>query len=311
MAGYESSILNVFSVPAALIAANGTEKTNCQYYIYKNSADFAGEKRESTCNVLSDSNIMCFVQEIAAPAITHSDKCNYKKIKNSPYTFLRVIAPSGSTVDFDYRDFTDDIPRFGIYGAIGFNSELLLVPVNYQGIKYNFGKSISVQCNQTGMFSSSTFASWAESQQLKYISSAISTVNSGISAAMSQNYASIASTVVNAGTAAVNYSNEYSIASKSMINTAGNVSNSDFSFCHPESSCFRFCCMSLRPADAENLSAYIDEFGYKVSMFDVPDTNFIDDDCYIKCNNVQLSVNCPDNYAAEIRSLFNIGCKFI
>ena len=69
--------------------------------------------------------------------------------------------------------------------------------------------------------------------------------------------------------------------------------------------------MSLKPVDAENLSAYIDNFGYVVSKFDVPNTEIIEEDVYIKCNNVQLEVNCPDNYASEIRNLFNGGCRFI
>lgn len=306
--GYESSILTVFSVPSTLIDANGTTTKEFEYYAWYTVLDT--ERRQSSCKVLSNSNIMCLLGTVTAPPATYSSLCKYKKIKNSPYTFLRVLTPSGSHVDFDYDDFKDDEPVFSVYGAIGFNSELLLVPTNYQGIKYNFHKAISVQCNQTGMFSSSAFASWAEAQQLKYISSAVGTLTSGITAAITQNYSMLTYTTANAAVTAASYADERSVASKS-ISSVGNISNSDFSFCHPESSCFKLCSMSLRPIDAENLSSYIDNFGYSVSMYDVPNTNFIDDDCYIKTNNIQLEVSCPDSYASEIRTLFNSGCKFI
>ena len=306
--GYESSILNVFSVPATFIAANGTETKNFRYCAWYTA--ISPDDRTSSCTILSNSNIMSLLGTVAAPAATCSDLCKYKKIKNSPYTFLRILTPAGNHVDFDYDDFTDDEPIFGVYSAIGFNSELLLVPLNFQGVQYNFHKAISVQCNQTGMFSSSAFAAWAESQQLKYISTAVSALTGGVTAAINQNYTALAYVAGNTAMSALNYAEERSIASKS-ISTVGNVSNSDFAFCHPESSCFKLCSMSIRPQDAKNLSSYIENFGYTVSMYDVPDTNFIDDDCYIKCNNVQLSVNCPDSYAAEIRDLFNSGCKFI
>lgn len=309
-AGYEKSILSVFSAPGALIAANGTTTDNCNFYTYQNVADLIGTKRTSTCTILSDTDIMLLLGTVSAPERTASDLCKYSKIKNSPYTFLRVTAPSGKYVDFDYNDFSSDTPVFGIYGAIGFSSEILLVPVDYQGIQYNFNQAISVPCNQNGMFSSSTFAAWASAQQLKYISTAISTTAAGITAAMSQNYMGLASTLVSAGMSGLNYNQERSIASKTAFSTTGST-NSDFSFCHPESSCFKLMCMSLKPMDAKYLDAYMDNYGYSVSMYDIPDTNKIDDDCYIKTNNVQLSVNCPDNYAAEIRNLFNAGCKFI
>lgn len=309
-AGYEQSILSVFSVPGALVTANGTTTDNCDFWTYWNVADLIGTKRTSTCTKLSDTNIMLLLDTVSAPPRTVSSLCKYDKIKNSPYTFLRVTTPSGKYIDFDYNDFNSDTPTFGIYGAIGFSSEILLVPVDYQGIQYNFNQAISVPCNQNGMFSSSTFAAWASSQQLKYISNAITTATAGITSAISQNYAGMASAVVNAGMAGLNYNQERSIASKTAFATTGST-NSDFSFCHPESSCFKFLCMSLKPMDAKYLSAYIDNYGYQVSMYDVPDTNKIDDDCYIKTNNVQLSVNCPDIYAAEIRNLFNAGCKFI
>lgn len=309
-AGYEKSILSVFSVPGALIEANGTTTDNCNFYTYQNLADLIGTKRTSTCTILSDTNIMLLLGNVSAPARTVSDLCKYNKIKNSPYTFLRVTAPSGKYVDFDYNDFSSDTPTFGVYGAIGFNSEILLVPTDYQGVQYNFNQAISVSCNQNGMFSSSTFAAWASAQQLKYISTAITTATAGLTAAMAQNYAGVATMAVNAGMTALNYNQERSIASKTAFATTGST-NSDFSFCHPESSCFKLMCMSLKPMDAKYLDAYIDNYGYSVSMFDIPDTNKIDDDCYIKTNNVQLSVNCPDSYASEIRNLFNAGCKFI
>lgn len=307
--GYESSILNVFSVPSALVTANGTKTKTFSYTTYLTPIA-VGDYRTSSCTVLADSNIMCLLGTVTAPAANYSSLCKYKKIANSPYTFLRVTTPTGQSIDFDYDDFTDDVPEFGVYGAIGFNSEILLVPKNYQGIQYNFHKAIAIQCNQTGMYSSSAFASWAEAQQLKYLGTAIGTLTTGITAALTANYTALAATVSNAGLTALNQMQERSIARKS-ISTVGSASGSDFAFCHPQSSCFKLSCMSLRPIDAENLSAYIDNYGYSVSIFDTPDTNFIAEDVYIKCNNVQLNVNCPDSYASEIRNLFNAGCRFI
>lgn len=309
--GYEASVLGVFAVPSALITANGTKAIDFYFTMYDSSVDFVGKRFKGTTIILSDTSIMCLLDTVTAPAITTSDMCSYKKIKNAPYTFLRVITPTGAAVDFDYHDFTDDTPEFAIYGAIGFNSEILLVPKNYLGIAYNFSKAISVQCNQTGMFSSNTYGAWASAQQLKYISTAISTVSNSIASALSQNYAGTLTAIAGAEMSALNYQQERHLASKSSIHTTGNVSNSDYSFCHPQSSCFRLQCMSLRPHDAASLSAYIDNYGYTVSEWEVPNTNFIEDDCYIKTNNVQLSVNCPDAYASEIRGLFNSGCRFI
>lgn len=309
--GYENSVLNVFAVPAALITANGTRSQEFTFEVYENANNpLTWSRYSSACTVLADTNIMNLLGTTSAPARTASSMCKYDKIKNMPYTFLRVTTPLGNVVDFDYNDFTDDIPQFAIYGGIGFNSEILLVPLNYQGVEYNFTKSIAVHCNQTGMFSSDTFGSWASSQQLKYISSAISSLSTGINAALAANVGGTAMSGINLALTGLNYNQERSIHGKSSIHTTGN-SSSDFAFCHPYSSCFRFMCMSLKPHDAANLEALIDNFGYTVSEYDVPDTNNVEGDCYIKTNNVQLDVNCPDDYAAEIRNLFNAGCKFI
>lgn len=309
--GYENSVLNVFAVPAALITANGTRQQDFTFEVYENANNpLTWSRFSSSCTVLADTNIMNLLGTTSAPSRTVSGMCKYDKIKNMPYTFLRVTTPLGNVVDFDYNDFSDDTPQFAVYGGIGFNSEILLVPMNFQGIEYNFTKSIAVHCNQTGMFSSDTFGSWASSQQLKYISSAISGLSSGINAAMAANIGGTAMAGINLALTGLNYNQERSIQGKSSIHTTG-TSSSDFAFCHPYSSCFRFMCMSLKPHDAKNLESLIDNFGYTVSMCDIPDTNKIDDDCYIKTNNVQLSVMCPDNYAAEIRNLFNAGCKFI
>lgn len=307
--GYESSILNVFAVPEDLITANGTKTQEISYRLMS-ALGVVTETKTSSCTILNHSNITLLLSTITAPALTCSDKCKYQKIKNPPYTILRVTCPDGQTVDYDYNDFADSPPKFGVYGAIGTNSELMLVPLNYQGIQYNFHSAIVVSCNQTGMYSGSAFNAWLTSSNLKYISSSINGMVSGIASGLSGNMSGMASSIVSSGLSAFNRNDDIIINSKKST-TIGNNSNSSFALCHPQSSCFKLSCMSLKPVDAENLSAYIDNFGYVVSKFDVPNTEIIEEDVYIKCNNVQLNVNCPDNYASEIRNLFNGGCRFV
>ena len=248
-----------------------------------------------------------------------------RKLYTFPYSYLNVTNNAGTSAIFRYEDFADPTTtKWNCYGVLSQGCQIKLYPTNdYKGSRLNeYASSYSygISCGKLPVISwqSDYYLNWqaqngannAIQAGLGVFGTAISTV---ANVSKSQNGIESSVAAVKGGLEVADTIrqaiHEDRVASLVPEQAKGNVNCGDINYTMQKAG-FTFQRMSIRAEYARIIDNYFSAYGYRVNEFKTPQISSRRYWNYIKCINVNIIGDIPQEDMDEIKSYFNTGITF-
>lgn len=238
------------------------------------------------------------------------------KLKTYPYMYLLMDNGNGSQAIYRYEDFKDPIHtttcEFDIIGTPSFGGSYFATPLNYGGTPTdNFKNRLHGGKIPTCGFQNDTFINWLTANAVPivtgYVDETISTALGVASLAGGHAGGAIQTTTGLGGIA--NTINTLEVHSKMPPQHVGNADTGDVNYTSGITTFIAYA-MSIKYEYAKIIDDFFTIYGYKVNRLATPNIHKRSNWDFIKCIDVNLEGNIPENDLAKIRKLFNNGCTF-
>lgn len=243
-----------------------------------------------------------------------------KKLYTYPYNYLYVTNNAGADVTYKWEQFLQNAPYFTVTGAFEQGGSLMLEPVNSKSSDNNavwgaWNEGIPSGKLPTLSWTSDYYLNWqavnsknVEIQTgLMAFDFAAGNITGIIAGAMGDDKASGGGMGV--GTFASNVANTMQQVRQARMTppqAKGNTNSGSLQFCADRCG-WTFRKMSVRAEYARKIDDYWTAYGYQVNSYKVPNITGRQNWNYVKCIDVNILGNIPQQDMDEIKGLFNRG----
>lgn len=235
------------------------------------------------------------------------------KLYCNPYRYFYLNTFAGSTIEFNYEDFTG-YPRFKIEGAITAGGEYKIYPTNLKNsTNAGYGYGMSLASYPQGSWNNSTYLNWralnSDGLQIQTTASVARSAASGIGNLFSLNFGGAAVEGINAAESIAMALNQINIAKKLPDQARGDIASQTLAFSTDKIDGGWYH-MSIRREYAEIIDKYFDMYGYKVNKVKQVFTRTRQNWNYVKTIGCNLTGRVPQDDLLEIKAIFDHGCTF-
>ena len=246
---------------------------------------------------------------ITKPTTINGFSPKNNKLFTYPYCYLLMDNNNGGQAVYHFELFNDPISPnecvFDILGTPTFGGSFFVTPVNYKGQGDNYVERLCGGKLPTCGFQNDTYINWLTENGVNVITEF---VTSGVS--MTMGLASQNPLQATSGASGVaNAINSINVASMQPAQFVGNAGTGDVNFASKNTT-FTAYTMTIKSEYAQIIDNYFQMYGYKVNRLATPNIHKRSNWDFIKCVDVNLEGNIPEEDLNKIRSLFNNGCTF-
>ena len=222
-----------------------------------------------------------------------------------PYNFMLIDNHGGTCEEFRYEDFTTSNCVFTTKGDITPGCSIRTIPRNYKHIDYNYSEGINALKLPIGSWQGDVYTNWLTQNSVNIGVNLTTSATQIVSGAATGNVSSGVSGILGIA------STLGSIYEHSRIpnQVYGNKNSGDVTYSDGEST-FTLYRRTIKYEYAKIIDDYFTMYGYKVNELKTPNIHKRSNWDFIKCIDVNLEGNIPENDIAKIRDLFNNGCTF-
>lgn len=306
----QDAILSIFPIPSALAQPEDPTQPS---QIAKLSNSISSE---TYIFIQSDQAIRMTGYQI--PSSLGNDFEGYvpknNKLYVSPYCYFYLNTFTGSTVEYNYEQFSGPI-TFQVYGSITSGGEFKITPLNIRGAgdsgSYGYGMSLSAM--PQGSWNSDTYLNWralnADAIAIEAErDSMVSFLQSGRNA-WNLDLLGVTANEIDYSARVKQRLNEQRIASRMPNQSRGDTASQslNFSMGYADGGFYR---MSIRKEYAQIIDQYFTAFGYLVNEFKTPNLFSRHYFNYIKTVGMNLEGDLPQTDLLELKQIFDRGCTF-
>lgn len=243
-----------------------------------------------------------------------------KKLLTAPYCYFNISNNAGSSVPYNYEDFSQNTFQFKVEGTFGASGNTKAIPVNYKKFATNenaLDYSISGAKFPICSWKSDSYTNWltqnAVNMQTEWTGTAISGGLTMLGSAYQGGLLGFGSGVISAVGDLIGTAREQHMA-KTRANmipdqVKGNLNAGDFVWAKYRSM-FTYLPMSIKEQQARIIDEYFDQFGYKCNRVKIPNINGRRNWNFVKTVGCYIEANIPQDDLQEIKSMFDRGITF-
>ena len=241
------------------------------------------------------------------------------KLFTAPFNYFYVSNTVGTDVEFHYEDFVNNAPSFKTLGCLTIGASIRTVPINYKKLadtntSYNhFNAGISGAKYPVCGWTNDSFTNWLTEQSINNTMGMIGGVGGIVGGAvmLGTGVGAVAGVGMIAGGIGSILTTMQNVYQHSLVppQTKGNTNTGDVAFASGSFE-FPYYKMSVRYEYAKMIDDFFTMYGYKVNRLATPNIHKRSNWDYIKCVDVNLEGDVPEQDLDKIRSLFNNGCTF-
>ena len=228
-----------------------------------------------------------------------------KKLFVWPYNFMMVDNHGGSCEEYRYEDFSTTSCVFNVKGDITPGCSIKMTPKDFKGISFNYSESMNGIKLPIGSWQGDVYTNWLTQNAVNIgVNMASSAV--GIGAGLWSGNASTTTSGILGIASAVGSIYEHSRIPNQVF---GNQNSGDVTYSDGKAT-FTVYNRCIKQEYAQIIDNFFTMYGYKVNRLGVPNIKKRTYWDYIKCVDVNLEGNIPENDMEKLKSIFNNGCTF-
>ena len=242
-----------------------------------------------------------------------------------PYNVLSITNNAGTQVEFHYEDFVNNTPLFYLYGSLVPSGTGKLFPVNYK--KYQNANYTKATFNWGMNIAKYPMCSWNVDQYTNWqVTNGINIGGIRLTGSQAHGIGAFAEALLGAASlkasggesfeqlgsgfgkmfGAVQENYRHSMDSPTL---EGQTGSGDIQFASGEMSPTYYK-MTIKNEYIKTIDDFFTMYGYKVNRLGTINIHKRSNWDFIKCSNVNLEGEIPENDLDKIRRLFNNGCTF-
>lgn len=243
-----------------------------------------------------------------------------KKLLTAPYCYFTISNNAGSSVPFNYEDFTQSTFQFKVEGTFGASGNVKAIPVNYKKFATNenaLDYSVSGAKFPICSWKSDSYTNWltqnAVNMQTEWTGTAIAGGLTMLGSVYQGGMLGLGTGAISAVGDLIGTAREQHMA-KTRANmipdqVKGNLNAGDFVWAKYRSM-FTYLPMSIKEQQARIIDEYFDQFGYKCNRVKIPNVYGRRNWNFVKTVGCYIEANIPQDDLQEIKSMFDRGITF-
>ena len=230
----------------------------------------------------------------------------------APYNYLMISNNGGAQITYAWEDFSSSNANFTMRAIVNEGCDVKLTPSNYKRTDLSGGYDYSVPLQKfpTISWSSDFYLNWQayNSKHLEFQTDlAIAKSATGvIGSAFTGNFGGAVGGLMDIASAAENQQHQITVAEMTPDSAKGNSNTGDFNFTVGKT-VFTAYKMSCKAEYIKLVDQFFTMFGYKVNSLKVPNTSGRRYWNYVKCGQINVVANIPQEDLDEIKSMFLAG----
>lgn len=257
--------------------------------------------------------------EPAKPKALNGHTPKNKKLLTYPYTYMLMSNNAGGSAIYRYEMFTEDPDNcpFRVQSAITPGFSIRLVPMRYNGAKYNLNEGLNLGKLPICNWQSDVYTNWLVQNNgnigMSLISGIGTIAGSAILASTGAGALAIAGTALAGASQIANSMATVYQHSFEPAQAQGNINSGDVTMSADELS-FTAYQMTIKAEYARMIDEYFTAYGYKTNRIKVPESNHRRYFWYTKCISVNIDSKKDKGIPAEdmqkIKNCYNTGITF-
>lgn len=243
-----------------------------------------------------------------------------KKLLTAPYCYFTISNNAGSSVPFNYEDFSQSTFQFKVEGTFGASGNVKAIPVNYKKFATNenaLDYSVSGAKFPICSWKSDSYTNWltqnAVNMQTEWTGTAIAGGLTMLGSVYQGGMLGLGTGAISAVGDLIGTAREQHMA-KTRANmipdqVKGNLNAGDFVWAKYRSM-FTYLPMSIKEQQARILDEYFDQFGYKCNRVKIPNVYGRRNWNFVKTVGCYIEADIPQDDLQEIKSMFDRGITF-
>ena len=230
----------------------------------------------------------------------------------APYNYLMISNNGGTNINYAWEEFSGSNASFTMRAIVNEGCDVKLTPSNYKrtDLLGGYDYSISLQKFPSISWSSDFYLNW-QAYNSKYleIKTGLSAARAGanmIGSMMTGNLGGMVGGALTMGEIAADAQHQITVAEMTPDTAKGNANTGDFNFTVGKT-VFTAYKMSCKAEYIKLVDQFFTMFGYQVNTMKVPNITGRRYWNYVKCGQVNITANIPQDDMNEIKSLFNTG----
>lgn len=251
--------------------------------------------------------------EVSMPATLYGGYTpKNNKLKCWPFNYLTISNRAGEVREFHYEDFTNNTPKFHMYGILAQGCAIKLVPKN--GYKQAAGGitqtaleyGISARKYPICAWSSDSFTNWITQNSINNSIGAVGAAVRGVAGAIAGSPLTVASSAFQI----TNIVGQIAQAAKLPDIAKGDTNMGDLAQANSGDGLFVVYKHSVRPEYAAIIDGFFSAYGYKVNSWKTPNVTGRTYWNYVKTVGSSLHGYIPQTSVDKINSMFDKGVTF-
>ena len=305
-AGKSNAIMTMYVVPDSIVSVNPVAITF--------PADAGGVEYSFSVHKLTPATSVKTVMTKNIARNTTIDGYTPKNNKCfcAPYNYLMISNNGGTNINYAWEDFSGSNAGFTMRAIVNEGCDVKLTPSNYKhtDLLGGYDYSISLQKFPSISWSSDFYLNW-QAYNSKYleIKTGLSAARAGanmIGSMMTGNVGGMVGGALTMGEIAADAQHQITVAEMTPDTAKGNANTGDFNFTVGKT-VFTAYKMSCKAEYIKLVDQFFTMFGYQVNTMKVPNITGRRYWNYVKCGQVNITANIPQDDMNEIKRLFNTG----
>ena len=305
-AGKSNAIMTMYVVPDSIVSVNPVAITF--------PAEAGGVEYSFSAHKLTPATSVKTVMTKSIARNTTIDGYTPKNNKCfcAPYNYLMISNNGGTNVNYAWEEFSGSNASFTMRAIVNEGCDVKLTPSNYKrtDLLGGYDYSISLQKFPSISWSSDFYLNW-QAYNSKYleIKTGLSAARAGanmIGSMMTGNVGGMVGGALTMGEIAADAQHQITVAEMTPDTAKGNANTGDFNFTVGKT-VFTAYKMSCKAEYIKLVDQFFTMFGYQVNTMKVPNITGRRYWNYVKCGQVNITANIPQDDMNEIKRLFNTG----
>ena len=307
-AGKSAAIMTMYVVPTSICAVSGS--------IPMTFDGGGGDNVQYGFSAWALNNSTA-VKTLTSVSVTRNTTIDGYTPKNNkcfcaPYNYLMISNNGGAQISYAWEDFSSNNANFTMRGIVNEGCDVKLTPSNYKktDLAGGYDYSVPLQKYPSISWSSDFYLNWQayNSKHLEFqtdlaiAKAGVGTINSVVSG----NLTGAVGGLMDIASAAENQQHQITVAEMTPDSAKGNSNTGDFNFTVGKT-VFTAYKMSCKAEYIKLVDQYFSMFGYKVNTMKVPNITGRRNWNYVKCGQVNIIGDIPQDDMNEIKSMFNTG----